>query len=222
MRCAPGTHEAAFALMMRYLDSRTGALDPSAGVLDLGAGSGAFVARLQDAGFHDLQAVERDPPRFEVEGVDPIPLDLDGRFAKRLGRRYSIVIATEVIEHLESPARFLRQVHQLLEEDGILLISTPNVSGWIGRLKFLLQGELLFFDPETRDSIGHISPLPRSLLRGHLEATGFEIVDATSAGDFAGPLQKLVTTPARWLFRAVYGPVVIGDSYIVLARKCSR
>ena len=212
MRCAPGTHEAAFALLARHVD-------PCAGVLDLGSGSGAFLARLKDAGFGDLHAVEFDTPRFELDGMDPIPLDLDEDFAERLERRYHLVVAIEIIEHLESPTRFLRQAHQLLEDEGLLLISTPNLASWIGRLKFLLQGELLFFGPELYESTGHRSPLPDSILRILLAEEGFRVVDSTTAGDFAGPLQKLVAAPARLLFRAVYGPRVVGDTYIVVARK---
>jgi 2-polyprenyl-3-methyl-5-hydroxy-6-metoxy-1,4-benzoquinol methylase len=212
MRCAPGTHEAAFALLVRHVD-------PSVGVVDLGSGSGAFLARLEDAGFSDLHAVEFDPPRFELEGADPIALDLNGDFAEQLGRRFQLVTAIEIIEHLESPTRFLRQAHQLLEDGGLLLLSTPNLASWIGRLKFLLQGELLFFGPELYEATGHRSPLPDSLVRTLLAEEGFTVVESTTAGDFAGPLQKLVGAPARWLFRAFYGSGVVGETYIVLARK---
>jgi 2-polyprenyl-3-methyl-5-hydroxy-6-metoxy-1,4-benzoquinol methylase len=212
MRCAPGTHEAAFALLTRHLD-------PCGGVLDLGAGSGAFLARLEDAGFRDLHAVEHDTPRFELEGVTPIRLDLNEEFVQRLGRRYRLLIAIEIIEHLESPTGFLRQAWQLLEDDGFLLISTPNLASWLGRLKFLLQGELLFFDPKVQGSTRHRSPLPDSVLRTLLTEEGFGIIESTTAGDFAGPLQKLAAYPARLLFRAVYGPRVVGDTYILLARK---
>lgn len=212
MRCAPGTHEAAFALLTRHLD-------PCAGVVDLGSGSGAFLARLKDHGFRDLHAVELDTSRFELDGLDALSLDLDGDFANRLGRRYRLVIAIEVIEHLESPVRFLRQAHRLLENEGLLLISTPNLASWLGRLKFLLQGELLFFDPTVREATGHLSPVPGSLLRSLLENVGFEIVGATTAGEIAAPLQRLVTAPVRWLFRALCGSSIVGDSYIVLGRK---
>lgn len=212
MRCAPGTHEAAFALLVRHID-------PCAGVVDLGSGSGAFLARLEDAGFRDLHAVEFDQPRFELDGIDPLTLDLNRDFSERLGRRFRVVIAIEIIEHLESPTRFLRQAHQLLEDDGLLLISTPNLASWIGRLKFLIHGDLLFFGPELYESTGHRSPLPDSLLRTILAEEDFTLVESTTAGDFAGPLQKWVGAPARLLFRAFYGPGVIGDTYVVVARK---
>ena len=212
MRCPPGTHEAAFALLARHAD-------PGAGVVDLGSGSGAFLARLEDAGFRDLHAVEVDTPRFQHDGVDPIALDLDEDFADRLGRRYHLAIAMEIIEHLESLTRFLRQAYQLLEDDGLLLVSTPNLASWIGRLKFLLQGELLFFGPELYESTGHRSPLPDSVLRILLAEEGFTVVESTTAGDFAGPLQKVVVAPARLLFRALFGSRVVGDTLVIVARK---
>ena len=53
--------------------------------------------------------------------------------------------ATEVIEHLDSPRDFLKQIHAILDDDGWLAISLPNVASWQGRIKFLLKGELWGF-----------------------------------------------------------------------------
>lgn len=43
-----------------------------------------------------------------------------------LGRRFDAIIAGELIEHLENPGLFLRNMHRHLSEQGVLIISTPN------------------------------------------------------------------------------------------------
>jgi hypothetical protein len=67
MHCAPGTHEAAISLLLRHDVPRTS-------VLDLGSGSGAMLARLRDVGFTQLHAVERNVNRFQLAGIDRLPL----------------------------------------------------------------------------------------------------------------------------------------------------
>ena len=52
MRCAPGTHEAAAALLLASVKDRPA-------TLDLASGSGSFLARLRDHGFADLDAVKK-------------------------------------------------------------------------------------------------------------------------------------------------------------------
>jgi hypothetical protein len=65
MRCAPGTHEAAMA-MLRESGIKAGP------ALDLASGSGAMVARLRDGGFSDVTAVELDAGKFGVSGITPL------------------------------------------------------------------------------------------------------------------------------------------------------
>ena len=110
------------------------------GTLDLASGSGAFLAQLRDGGFTDLDAVELDEKAFGFPGIKPRHLDLNGDFASQIERRYGLITALEILEHLDSPRHFLREIHKLLEPEGYLLLSTPNIANWAGRLRFFLAG----------------------------------------------------------------------------------
>jgi SAM-dependent methyltransferase len=219
--CAPGAQEAAVALVVRHVA-------PAAGVVDLGSGSGAMLARLQDVGFTDLHGVARDLEVFGVpetpspEGSDVRTLDLNGEFARYYDRRFALVVSVEVVEHLESPRRFLRQAWELLDDGGHLLLTTPNVANWIGRLRFFLSGDLRWFDARHYHRIRHISPSTDAQMRAMLEDCGYRVVDATSAGSFLGPLQALVTAPLSLPFLALFGRRAWGDCNVYLARKVTR
>jgi SAM-dependent methyltransferase len=213
MLCAPGTHEAAAGLLLKHAG-------PKAGVLDLAAGTGALLLRLKDAGFTDLHATELDPAKFgPVEGVTPRVVDLNADFAASFGRRFAVVLAIEIVEHLESPRHFLSQARDLMEDDGLLLLSTPNVADWIGRLKFLWTGELRYFTEWHYRRNGHISPLTDTQLRMLLMETGFRVLDATTAGSFFGPAKRIATAPLRWMFRLIGGRRTSGDVNVYLIAK---
>lgn len=74
---------------------------------------------------------------------------------------YDVVMAVEVIEHLENPSLFLIEANKLLKPNGILIFSVPSVFGLEFRLK-VLRG---------------YAPLYSWLLENHLlPKTGLQIV----------------------------------------------
>ena len=210
MFCAPGTHEATMSLLLRHNP-------PRSSVLDLGAGTGAMLARLQDAGFADLAAVELAAERFQLRNLTSLVVDLNTAFAGQFDRRFALILAIEVIEHLNCPRDFLRQVRSLLIDGGYLLLTTPNVANWVGRLKFLLTGELRWFDQALYRRMRHVSPLTDTQMRLMLDELGFRLLESVTAGNFYGPLRRLVTAPISLAFGAIFGRRVWGDCSIYLA-----
>jgi 2-polyprenyl-3-methyl-5-hydroxy-6-metoxy-1,4-benzoquinol methylase len=211
-RCAPGTHEAVVDTIARHNV-------PRGKLLDLAAGTGALLARLQDSGFKDVRAVELDVDSFHLPGVKPLSVDLNTDFSRTFDGQFDVVTAVEIIEHLDSPRHFLRQIWQLLSPGGYLMVSTPNIGHWVGRLRFAAQGELRYFREGDYHHQRHISPINHTHMRLMLREIGFDLIDYRTAGSFYGPLKRIVTAPVTGFFRALQGPHTTGDVNIYLARK---
>jgi SAM-dependent methyltransferase len=188
-------------------------------VLDLAAGSGALLARLRDNGFAELDAVELDRKGFAFPHVEPRRVDLNGEFSKQIDRRYGLVTALEIVEHLDSPRHFLREVRELLEPTGHVLLSTPNVANWTGRLRFLLSGEHRQFQEHDYHYQRHVSPTTDVQLRLMFREIGFRLVDWTVAGTFFGPLKQALLSPVIAASRLLWGKVGASDVRIYLAQR---
>lgn len=141
-------------------------------ILDLGCGTGAWLERLADNGFENLHGVDADTDQNVGIRATVTQANLDATgWEERLGT-YDLITAIEVLEHLENPGQFLTQVAHLLNDNGQLLLSTPNVHSVICRLRYLMLGKLKQFDDKGDPT--HIYPvfvenLEKLLLRRGLE-----------------------------------------------------
>ena len=141
---------------------------------DLGTGPGGMALRLQSLGCEVL-GVDRDARGFEA-GVPHIALDFNQPdFAAQLGvGSFDLVTAIEVIEHVENPISFFRNVGRMLSTRGVAVLTTPNVDSLAARAKFMFQGKI-----RTMDEYGdptHISPIFLDLLhRQYLPLAGVRL-----------------------------------------------
>jgi 2-polyprenyl-3-methyl-5-hydroxy-6-metoxy-1,4-benzoquinol methylase len=210
--CAPGTH----GYVVQKIKEK---VPYNCGVLDLGAGSGALLLRLRDEGFDDLCAADLAADYFGLRDTPFVRIDLNGNFVSEFDRRFNIVCMSEVIEHLDSPREALSQARKLLEEDGYLVLTVPNVGFWEGRLKFLWKGELWGFGEQNYRSIRHISPMTIGLLKLTLREIGFRVVHYGVAGSFATVLRRVLLAPLWLPIRALGGADVMGECVVIIAQK---
>ena len=80
-------------------------------------------------------------------------LDLNKQVIHR--KKYDLITCTEVIEHLYNSKKLLKDCYNLLNDNGILIITTPNNQNWFSRLYFLLNGNLPAITPHK----DHINPI---------------------------------------------------------------
>lgn len=194
---AQGHHEECFAMLGPWLR-------PGDSCLDLGAGSGAFARRMADAGY-DVQANDLDPSSYGAKEVPFWSLDLNRPVPEQLrGRRFDLVIAMELIEHLRDPIGFLEICRSFCKPGGMVLLTTPNTVDPISSCLFLKRGEYQFFNRQDYKGIGHITILPHWLLESHLERVGLETVQRTSVG-CNSPGKRRFARVLRWILERILG-----------------
>ena len=184
--------------------------------VDLGSGPGAMAARLRSFGCEVL-AVDRDANGFEG-GVPHRSVDLNNQdFAAQIGEsQFDLVTAIEVIEHVESPICFLRNVGRLLAPGGVAVLTTPNVDSLPARLKFLFAGKIRTMD--GRGDPTHISPIFFDLFqRQYLPLAGVTLREHLV---FPPNGYQLTRRPLAWLLRiaslAIPGDALLGDNHVLV------
>jgi SAM-dependent methyltransferase len=168
-----------------YADTHDVALDLIAGappcrVVDLGAGRGNLSSALLDRG-HDVVAVERHVAQFAAN-VPLIDADLNQTWPFA-DSSFDVAMAVEILEHLENPRWFFREIARVLKPRGVAVVSTPNITSLISKALFVAAGQWdLFFnhpwrlrDPYSEHVQGHITPLPAWLLSHHARDAGLEV-----------------------------------------------
>jgi 2-polyprenyl-3-methyl-5-hydroxy-6-metoxy-1,4-benzoquinol methylase len=149
---------------------------PGEAAIDLGTGPGAMASRLKALGL-DVRAADIETTGYKAEA--PFSrIDLNGsQFSTQLGEEsWSLVTAIEVIEHVESPISFLRNVGRLLKPRAVAVVTTPNVDSVPARLKFLLTEKIRMMDKLGEPT--HISPIFWDLFeRQFLPRAGLALVE---------------------------------------------
>lgn len=108
-------------------------LRPDMRVLELGAAS-AFLLDLVRPHVAEVTGIEPGPYRPWVE--EEIGIEMFGDLAEveAADRRFDLILAYYVVEHLRDPVADLRRLHDRLAPGGLLAIEVPNVNDALVRL----------------------------------------------------------------------------------------
>lgn len=127
---------------------------------EVSASSRVLSLRLHD-NERDIVATELDAEDWQASAVEVFQLDLKTQFSNAAvlsDTRYDVVIAVDVIEHLEYPSLFVRDVKELLRPSGLLILSIPGVDGLEYRLKIYKRCTWCW------DGLTHHWPMPHAWL----------------------------------------------------------
>lgn len=144
-------------------------------ILDIGCGTGALLVRLRDLGFQRLVGIDINPPA-NLDGIDFFQSDLDDCSTPFDNGSFDLVIAVEVLEHVENIGGLLKELSRLLGPTGLLLMTTPNVHSVEAKIRYLLTGNLKQFDALGDPT--HVTPIFRVPFEKILKRYGFSIIDA--------------------------------------------
>jgi 2-polyprenyl-6-hydroxyphenyl methylase/3-demethylubiquinone-9 3-methyltransferase len=129
--------------------------------LDVGCGAGLLAEPLARVGAQvtgldasaDLVAVAQEHARASGLNIDYRA----GELAELQGQ-FDLITCMEVIEHVADPAAFVGALGKRLASDGLLVLSTPNATGW-SKLLMITIGEGIGSIPRgTHDFAKFIAP----------------------------------------------------------------
>lgn len=181
----------------RYRTQVIGSLLPRrASVIDIGCGSGLLVNRLDRMGYVAFGIDWSEPAikfaRTHYQGSF-LAADVKDLTPELLGFKFDCVVASHILEHLESPHEFLESVKGIMEPDGYLVIAVPNLDWW--NPKSVYRSVSTIFEPEH--VVGY-SPRGVGKL---LSANGYRVVKmATRTQRLA-----IMTAVGLTLYRKMFG-----------------
>lgn len=152
-------------------------------LLEIGVGSGSFLAYAQARGFVPLGCDLSAAICGRVERNTGIRMHCGPLESLLDQQKFDVVVMNHVLEHVSDPQSLLKAAHARLKPDGVLHLAVPNVAAWEARLPGWNSYEpyhLLYFTPRT--------------LRATAEEVGFEILEVTTHESFSGWFLALLRT----------------------------
>ena len=189
-----------------------------ANVLDFGSGAGGLLPALArhfpEAALHAADIMDR--PATLPASVAWHQGDLNHALPTAAGT-FAMILAVEVIEHLENPRHMMREIARLLEPGGVAVLSTPNTGSYRSLITLAARGHHAQFDDSNYPA--HITPVGDVDFRRIASEAGLE-VERFFYTD-SGTIPKLLSH--RWQSLPVLGPRLRGkrysDNFGVVLRK---
>jgi SAM-dependent methyltransferase len=187
--------------------------------IEVGFGAGVYLSALADA-FSEVVATDLDQAHLDharaIAGRYPnLHLMRDDVVKSKLpDRSFSLVLCSEVIEHIATSESVLAAMHRLLEPGGILLLSTPqrwSLMEMTAKVAFLpgvvnlvrrIYGEAVF-------DMEHINTMTAGETEGQLQRAGFRIRERHKSGMYIPLVAEFAGERGRrfeeWAERRVRG-----------------
>jgi 2-polyprenyl-3-methyl-5-hydroxy-6-metoxy-1,4-benzoquinol methylase len=184
-------------------------------VLDVGCGYGALGRDFSRQGLR-VWGVEREPTAVKIASsrlervlaadlgdVDQIAGELDGR-------RFDILMFSDVLEHTADPESVIRRFLPYLSAEGRLVISVPNVANWLTRFA-LLMGRFNYKDTGVLDKT-HLRFFTRRSLVQLVETCGLQVETTTYTPMIVRAVLPLLKKRLATEDRDQVEPTIISDS----------
>ncbi|MEM4655088.1 MAG: class I SAM-dependent methyltransferase [Thermosphaera sp.] len=155
-------------------------------LLDIGCATGDFIEYLSKVPGWSCTGIEPSEHAIKKSHVKHLIYQGDLEYFCQLfpQQQFDVVTLWNVIEHVHSPTRELSLIFNLLKDDGILVITTPNVNSTIARIfgKYWIGYEL----PR------HLFVFSEQTIKNLLEKTGYKITKCSSIyGEHAAFMSSL-------------------------------
>ena len=177
------------------------------GVLDVGCATGALLAFLRDRGWRTT-GVEISPSADyarQERGLDVRRQNLeDCQFP---AESFDVALASHLIEHLNDPGAFFREIGRVLRRGAYFMLTTPNINGFQARLTGSRWRSAIF---------DHLYLFSTSTVTAMLAAHGFITEGIYTWGGLAA---GIAPAPVKALADRTAKALGVGDVMLVKARK---
>lgn len=125
---------------------------PGRRLLEVGVGSGSFLSAARERGYSVMGCDLSAPICKRVDEVYGISMHAEPLATLAGESRFDVIVMNHVLEHVQQPVHFLRDVYRLLAPGGVVHIAVPNVACWEAGFSGWTSYEpyhLIYFDPQT-------------------------------------------------------------------------
>lgn len=191
-----GRQEIVLSLLLNITPSLT-----SLNILDVGCGTGITLNSLQQIGCTNLQGVDDNITAIEYCNNKTLPIQQANVYKLPFGDGcFDVVLAMDVMEHVQDEQKALYEIKRVLKDDGLLLITVPAF-------------ELLWSVHDDVNS--HIRRYTKKHLNKLLSNSGFAVLKSSYFNTFLFPLaflrkistskqnESLLKPPPRLINRAL-------------------
>ncbi len=185
-------------------------------ILDYGAGVGQLTRRLlaldrfDSVSAADIMAMPSDL-RGKAEWIEQ---DLNVALPGHEGA-FDVVVAAEVIEHLENPRFMVREIFRLLRPGGAAIVTTPNNETWRSLIALLVRGHFMAFGESGYPA--HITALLRKDLARIFQEASFATPDFHFTNSGGIPGHPVVTW--QQISLGLFKGLRYSDNVLAIAKK---
>ena len=153
---------------------------------------------------------------IRMDGVQKYNPDISWNFNKYpwpiQDRSIDLIIAGEILEHMFTPIKFLKECNRILKKNGEIIISVPNICSFKNRFKVLFNQlpEGCAFPSDDESYERHIIDFNSASLRKILLESGFRVLNQKSNG---------IILHSRLIWPVFLTPASFGETLIVKAVK---
>lgn len=151
-------------------------------VLDIGCGAGSMGEYLIKNKNCKVYGIEQRKDEFciaknKLTKVINANIENDETINKILEKtkkkKFDVVIASSVIEHMAYPDKFLKKIKKVIKNKGLIIITTPNIAHWSTRMS-LLKGNFDYSEYGILDNT-HLHFFTIKTFKNLFKKNGFNI-----------------------------------------------
>ncbi len=123
-------------------------------VLDVGCGTEPALASRVAPEDEYWGADFYEGARVSVDNYVEVDLNTESLASKLDGRTFDVLFCGEVLEHLFSPDHLLDDLKELMNDESILVLSTPNLGYWLNRMLLLVGISPMYLENSSEMKLG--------------------------------------------------------------------